>query len=167
MKKFALILGLFLFLGGTARAEIYYGIDINDVYNTGDWNNKAEIKEIIDDYTLLLKFQKELDECANNIYTFECLNDISEKVLYRFYNYNFQDNMNSYNNYVKATFSAYGVLYCLNKYNVPSGTMCNQENFGASFETIRMYIQKLITQINHKIREYGFINAYSKVKKED
>ena len=70
MKKFALILGLFLFLGGTARAEIYYGIDINEVYNTGDWNNKAEIKEIIDDYKFLLKLQKELDECANNIYTF-------------------------------------------------------------------------------------------------
>ena len=157
MKKFVLILSLFMFLGASAKAEVYHGIDIDAIYKSSDWNNKEEIKELIDDYTLLLQYQKELDNCAD----FDCLDSISEKIMQRFYSHNLDDNLTNYHNYVKSTFAAYGVLYCLNKYNIPSGTMCNQETLGTSFEIIKNYTQSLISQIKQKIDEHEFITQYT------
>ncbi len=164
MKKFALILGVFLIFSTSAKAEIYHGIDIDEVYKSSDWSSKEKIKEIIDDYTLLLQYQGELDRCTD-IYTLDCLNDVSEKILLRFYSHNFKDNVDGYHNYVKATYSAYGILYCLNKYNIPPGTMCNQENFGTTFEIVKTYIQNLITQVRQRIKGYDFLRTY--IKEED
>ena len=165
MKKFALVLGLFLVLSTNTKAELYYGIDIDEVYKSSDWSSKEKIKELIDDYTLLLQYQKELDKCTD-IYTLDCLNDVSEKILLRFYSYNIQNNIDSYHNYVKATSSAYGILYCLNKYNIPPGTMCNQENFGTTFEIVKTYVQNLITQIDQKLKEHNFLRTYTKEKED-
>ena len=156
MKKFVFVLSLLVFFSLNAQAEIYHGIDIDAVYKSSDWNNKEEIKELIDDYTLLLQYQKELDSCAD----FDCLNPISEKIMQRFYSHNLDDNLKNYHNYVKSTFAVYGVLYCLNKYNIPSGTMCNQETLGTSFEIIKNYTQSLISQIKQKFDEYKFMKQY-------
>ena len=61
MKKFILILAVFL--GCTinnVQAKLYHGIDIDDVFAKSDWNSKDEIKDIIDDYSLLLQYNSEL-----------------------------------------------------------------------------------------------------------
>ena len=52
MRKYIIIIGVFLALVANARAELYHGIDIDAVYNSSDWSSKEKIKEIIDDYTL-------------------------------------------------------------------------------------------------------------------
>lgn len=49
MKKVLLILVVRLILINSAMAEIYHGIDIDEVFATSDWNSKDEIKDIIDD----------------------------------------------------------------------------------------------------------------------
>ena len=51
MKKIVLILGLVLSLGANARAEIYRDIDVDMVYKNGTFKDKAEVKELIDEYT--------------------------------------------------------------------------------------------------------------------
>ena len=42
------------------QAKLYHGIDIDDIYAKSDWNSKDEIKDIIDDYSLLLQYNSEL-----------------------------------------------------------------------------------------------------------
>ena len=51
MKKLVLILGLVLSLGANARAEIYRDMDVDMVYKNGTFKDKAEVKELIDEYT--------------------------------------------------------------------------------------------------------------------
>lgn len=51
MKKTVLILGLCLSLCANARAEIYRDIDVDMVYKNGTFKDKAEVKELIDEYT--------------------------------------------------------------------------------------------------------------------
>ena len=46
MKKVLLILGVWLIGINSAVAEIYHGIDIDEVFATSDWNSKDEIKDI-------------------------------------------------------------------------------------------------------------------------
>ena len=50
MKKCILILGLILSLCANARAEIYRHIDVDMVYKIGNFNNKEEVKKLIDNY---------------------------------------------------------------------------------------------------------------------
>lgn len=160
MKKVLLILGVWLIGINSAVAEIYHGIDIDEVFATSDWNSKDEIKDIIDDYTLILKYNKDLTECRN-AYKIDCLNELTKKIMAHFYSFNYETNLKNYNNYVKATFAAYGTVYCFDKYDIPSGTMCNQENEGKSIEVIIEYVNNLISRVNTKILNYyGFIAKY-------
>ena len=77
-----------------------------------------------------------------------------------FYNHNLERNMASYNNYVKATLSAYGVVYCLNKYATPAGTVCEQENMAKSKEIVLQYLNTLLLQIKQELAVYGFLKNY-------
>ena len=61
MKKFIFVLGLCFMFNANAQAELYHGIDIDEVYNSSDWSSKDKIKELIDDYTLLLQYQEEFE----------------------------------------------------------------------------------------------------------
>lgn len=70
------------------------------------------------------------------------------------------DNLKNYNNYVKSTYASYGILYCLNKYKIPSGTMCNQENNARVWKIIEEYINEMLQQIKQDILKYSFIQNY-------
>ena len=160
MKKFILILAVFL--GCTinnVQAKLYHGIDIDDVFAKSDWNSKDEIKDIIDDYSLLLQYNSELSKCADN-HNLDCLNVLAEKIIKHFYYFNYEANMENYQNYVKATFAAYGTVYCLNKYNKPSGTMCNQENEAKTTDVITEYVKTLLLQVEQKIKSNDFLASY-------
>jgi len=160
MKKFILILGLVLILNANARAEIYHGIDITSVYESSDWNNKKDIKKIIDDYALLAQYHKELSLCSHDTERLLCMDKLAEDIIKHFYAGNIDDNLNNYHNYVKATSSAYGIVYCLNKYRVPSGTMCNQENNANTWEFVERYINELLQPIEQILSKYSFIQNY-------
>ena len=88
MKKVALIFTLTLLFSFNVYAEIYHGIDIDKVYDQSDWSSKDKIKELIDDYSLLLTYQEEFNACPkqyNKI--FSCYDKITEKILRNLYVY--------------------------------------------------------------------------------
>ena len=160
MKKLVLILELILGLCAKTEAKIYHGIDIDAVYESSDWSSKEKIKEIIDDYTLLLQYEKELPLCYQNSEKLSCINNLAENSIKHFYVGNTNDNLKNYNNYVKSTYASYGILYCLNKYKIPSGTMCNQENNARVWKIIEEYINEMLQQIKQDILKYSFIQNY-------
>lgn len=160
MKKFILILAmLFVCAVNNVQAKLYHGIDIDDIYAKSDWNSKDEIKDIIDDYSLLLQYNSDLSKCTEK-HNLDCLNVLAEKIIKHFYYFNYEANMENYQNYVKATFSAYGTIYCLNKYNMPSGTMCNQENEAKTTDIITEYVKALLLQVEQKIKSNDFLASY-------
>ncbi len=88
MKKLFLVLGVFLTLSLNAKAEVYHGIDIDEIYETSEWNSKEEIKNLIDDYTLLLQYQDEFNNCPNLLPdNLKCYDKIAEKIVTNLYIY--------------------------------------------------------------------------------
>ena len=160
MKKFVLILGLVLSLNSNAIAEVYHGIDIDAVYNSSDWDSKESIREIIDDYTLLLQYQKKLHLCSEKVEKSSCMDTLTENIIKDFYNYNLEQNLNDYHNYVKSTSAVYGIVYCLNKYRVPSGSMCNQEAIGKTWDIIKQYDKDLLQSVAQILNGYSFLEEY-------
>ena len=160
MKKIVLVLGIFLTLSLNVKAEVYRGIDISRVYTSSDWSSKDKIKDIINDYSLLLQYQKELSLCSKEPEKLICMNSLTEDIIKNFYNHNLEQNLNNYHNYVKATASAYGVIYCLNKYRFPSGTMCNQETQVKIQETIEQYAKDLLQSVKQIFLGYSFLQDY-------
>ncbi len=162
MKKFVFILGLCLVLGTRVYAETYHGIDVDAVYKISDWSSKEKIKEIIDDYTLLLKYQGKLILCNQSHEKIECMNKLAEKVIKHFYNGDIDGNLNNYHNYVISISEAYSTIYCLSKYKFPAGTMCNQENNVNTEKFIEQYLNEMLQSIEQNLRKYSFISNYQK-----
>ena len=162
MKKIVFILGLILSFCANARAELYHGIDIDDVYESSDWSSKEKIKEIIDDYTLLLQYRDELTRCIEDTEQSACMNKLAEDVIRYFYGGNTEDNLNKYNNYVVSTSNAYGIIYCLNKYRLPAGSTCNQENNANTQQFIEQYVNQMLQSIEKILTQYSFFENYKK-----
>ena len=160
MKKIVWFLCLFFVFSTNVNAEIYHGIDIDQVYNSSDWNSKDRIYSIINDYNLLLQCKQRLDQCSQSSDKFNCMNTINEDVIKHFYNHELNNNLNEYHNYVKSTFAAYGVVYCLNKYRIPPGTMCNQETNGKAQEVIEQYSKDLLQTVEKILSSYSFLRNY-------
>ncbi len=160
MKRFYFIFTVILLFSFNAYAEIYHGIDIDKVYNQSDWSGKDKIKEIIDDYSLLRQFNSDLNRCAKNSNQFDCMDNLTQNIMQHFYHDNYENNINDYRNYVKSTLAVYGVAYCLNKYDIPSGTVCEQEKNAHANKLIRQYIETLLFQVENKINIFNFIKDY-------
>ena len=141
-------------------AESYHDIDIDKVYSQSDWSSKDKIKNIIDDYSLLLQCKRELKQCTENENQLNCMDSLAQKIIQHFYNYNYKNNINEYRNYVKSALAVYGVAYCLNKYNIPSGTVCEQEKNTHTNKLIKQYIETLLSQTENKINTFSFIKDY-------
>ena len=162
MKKLLLILGFYLILSASANAKIYHGIDIDSVDKNSDWSSKEKIKEIIDDYTLFLENKNKLLSCNQSPNKVECMNKLAENIIKHFYSGNIDNNLNNYHNYVISTSDAYGIIYCLNKYKLPAGTICNQENYANTEKFIEQYINEMLQSIEQNLIEYSFISNYQK-----
>ena len=162
MKKLLLILGFYLILSASANAKIYHGIDIDSVYKNSDWSSKEKIKEIIDDYTLFLENKNKLLSCNQSPKKVECMNKLAENIIKHFYSGNIDNNLNNYHNSVISTSDAYGIIYCLNKYKLPAGTICNQENYANTEKFIEQYINEMLQSIEQNLIEYSFISNYQK-----
>ena len=161
MKK--IIIGLIISLSCITDVfanEVIHGIDIDYVYNTSDWSNKEKIKDIISDYASLLQYKKQLRQCSQTIEQTDCLNTLAEDIIKQFYNYNLENNLNSYHNYIKTLYSAYGIIYCSNKYKIPAGTMCSQETTGKIWEMIERYISDLLHMVEQPLNDYSFLSDY-------
>ncbi len=107
-----------------------------------------------------MQYNQKLTDCSHNSKRFECLNDLAKDILHQFYNYNTENNIIAYENYVKSTFSAYAVVYCLDKYNFPPETICEQEKDNHTIEVMEQYIKTLLSQIERRLNVYTFIKDY-------
>ena len=160
MRKVAFIFALTMLFSVNTYAEIYHGIDIDKVYAQSDWSSKDKIKEAIDDYELLLQFKEDVNQCQSNNHPIECMNQLAQNIMQHFYSHNYENSIQDYQNYVKSTLAVYGVAYCLNKYNFPAGTVCEQEKNAQVYEVIKQYIETLLSQIEKQISIYRFIKDY-------
>ena len=160
MSKGVWVFALTMLCSLNVYAETYHGIDIDKVYSQSDWSNKDKIKEIVDDYSLLLQFKKDLNQCQGNDHSIECMNQLAQNIMQHFYSHNYENNIQDYQNYVKSTLAVYGVAYCLNKYNFPAGAVCEQEKNAQVCDVIKQYIETLLSQIEKQISIYSFIKDY-------
>ena len=160
MKKIVGVLVLFFVFSTGVNAEIYHGIDIDRVYTSSDWSSKDRITDIINDYNLLLQYKQKLIQCSQSTDRFNCVNTVNEGIIKHFYNHDLNNNLNEYHNYVKSAFAAYGIVYCVNKYRAPPGTMCNQETNGKALEVIEQYGKDLLQSIERILIGYSFLQDY-------
>ena len=146
MKKIAFaFIATFLF-SFNVNAETYHGIDIDKVYSQSDWSSKDKIKKIIDDYKLLVIYQKELDDCSTqNGEIFFCYDNIAEKIL---------KNLYVYQQFKQALTDAYSIQSCLNKYEWPSGNLCEVNSQPEILKVLHSYIQSLINSSKEKMLSY-------------
>lgn len=155
MRKIILGLGLFFIINTTATAEVYRSIDIDDVYNSGEWNSRDEIKQLIDDYTLLIQYQNELNNCPIELpEVLGCYDKIAEKIVTTLY-VQAEYNVENYKQLKKALSDAYGLKNCRNKYAWPSGHMCNIDRASELADKLKEYIQDLINHSKEKMFEYS------------
>ena len=160
MKKFFLIFGLVLCLCSKAQAEVYHGIDIDAIYESSDWSSKEKIKEIIDDYTLLLQYQKELDNCPIELPdVLGCYDKVAEKIVTNLYIYP-KNNVEQYKQLKKALSDAYGLKNCRNKYAWPSGNICVIDSDSDLADSLHKYIQDLLNFSKEQMFKYSFLEEY-------
>ena len=161
MKKIGTILVIILLNISVANAkEVIHGIDIDEVYNNGDWSSRDKIKEIIDDYTLLQLYKLNLIKCAESTEKLNCQNQTLNNIIKHFYSYNAESNIQIYKNYINTINSVYEIAYCQNKYSIPPGTGCLQEASAKTEKILQQYIEFLLLQIEQKISVYNFIKNY-------
>ena len=155
MKKLVLSLIAILSLNINAQAEVYHGIDIDAIYESSDWSSKEKIKEIIDDYTLLLQYQKELDNCPIELPdVLGCYDKVAEKIVTNLYVYP-KNNVEQYKQLKKALSDAYGLKNCRNKYAWPSGNICEIDSDSDLADSLHKYIQDLLNFSKEKMFIYS------------
>lgn len=157
MKIFTLVFGIYISLLTGVQAKIYHGIDIDKIYEISDWNSKDDIKKLIDDYTLLLQYQNELNDCPIELPdVLECYDKIAKDIITTLF-VQTEYNLENYKNLKKALSEAYGLKNCRNKYAWPSGQMCNIDKMSDVSDILRKYIQDLIDFSKEKMFEYSSI----------
>ena len=154
MKKF-LILGLFLVFNTRVNAEIYHGIDIDYIYEHNDWSSKEDIKQLINDYTLLLEYEKEFKSCPDVLPdVLGCYDKVAEKIVTNLFVYP-EHNVKEYKQLKKALSDAYGLKNCRNKYAWPSGYICDIDSDSDLADSLKKYIQDLIDFSKEKMFTYS------------
>jgi len=137
----------------TQANEIYYGIDVNEIVTKNDilYDN---VKNTIDDYTLLLQYELEFNNCTANItQNKNCYDDIANKILKKFYMYS-DVSVKQYENFKTVLNEIYGIKHCRNKYLWPSGYMCEFEVTKDMLQDIEKYIKGLLFDSKIKMLNY-------------
>ena len=154
MKRFMFIFTLTMLFIFNVCAETYHGIDIDKVYSQSGWSSKDKIKDIIDDYKLLVTYQKELDDCSTqNNEIFFCYDNVAEKILKNLYVYP-ENNIKVYQQFKQTLIDAYSIQSCLNKYEWPSGNLCEINSRPEILKVLHSYIQGLINSSKEKMLSY-------------
>ncbi|MBE6454511.1 MAG: hypothetical protein E7017_06510 [Alphaproteobacteria bacterium] len=144
----------------TIAGEIIHGIDIDEVYNSSDWSSRDKIKEYIKDYTVLLDCKKQLKMCDSNSNKDICMDELAIKIIKHFYGFNSDKNIADYKNYIKSVSKAYGVVYCLNKYDNFAGSTCEQEVMYKVILTTKQYIEDMLSEIEQENKDFVFLQDY-------
>lgn len=145
MKKICAICALsFLVSVTSVEAEIYHGIDIDDIYAKSDWSSKDNIKKAIDDYTLLLQYQNDFTQCSESASSsLTCYDTLSEGILNNFYVYP-EANIKKYHQFKESLIEVYAAQNCNNKYLWPSGNLCDVKSNANIRKMLNEYVQDLL-----------------------
>ena len=115
---------------------------------------------MIDDYTLLLQYQKEFDSCPTELPdVLGCYDKVAEKIITRLYVLT-EHNIEDYKRLKKALEEAYSLKNCRNKYAWPSGRMCELDAQLDVSAFLKKYIQDLINFAKEKMFEYSILDNY-------
>lgn len=148
MKKF-LIFFSFLFamnISFVYANDIYHGIDIDEIYNTSDWNSKNEIKNLIDSYILLLQYEDKLNTCNNNKLE-SCYDDITQNIINHFCIYP-ENEIKEYTVFKESSLNFYTSIACNDKNIGVSGKLCYIDGLPYHRKTMNLLIKNIIK--NHK-----------------
>ena len=145
MKKIWVVCALsFWVLVASVKAEIYHGIDIDDIYSKSDWSSKDNIKKAIDDYTLLLQYQDDFTQCSESTSaSLTCYDTLSEGILNNFYVYP-EANIKKYHQFKESLIEVYTAQDCNNKYLWPSGNLCDVKSNTNIRKMLNEYVQDLL-----------------------
>ena len=162
MKKIFLILSWILLTTNTAYADdLYHGIDIDKIYNNGDWSSKKQIKQVIDDYGLFLNLQEQFKNCPNELPdSINCYDNINKNILQNFYT-DFSIHWTDYLNFKKATEKACMIPFCSDKFSGRGGSMCYIDGQLCTTKIIKNYVQTLFEAIKNIFStNYTFTQDY-------
>ena len=127
MKKFIIFFSfcIFMKISFAYANNLYYGIDIDEIYNTSEWNSKEDIKSLIDNYILLKTIKNKFSNCPDSIPdNIVCYDEINHQILQNYY-IDFEENWNDYNNYRSAIQKSYSILCQRIKIIGTSGEICH------------------------------------------
>ena len=162
MKKILLILLILATTQNIAKAdEIHHNINIDKIYNNGDWSSKKYIKQVIDDYTLFLHIKEEFSNCPVELPdNLTCYDVITNKILKNFYT-NFDTNVQNYATFKEITEKVYAIPACHNKLSSIGGAMCNIDTMLYKANVIKTYTQTLLNNIDDMFSKYHhFLHNY-------
>lgn len=143
MKKIGIICLTILLLSFKVNAQILHGINIDEIYNKSDWNSKGEIVAIVEDYGLMLNYQKDLENCSTSAQKISCLDKVAEETLKNLY-INYEVNVKNYKSFRKSLEDNYAISTCQLKHFGPNGYLCNTDSMPDVYNALYNYIQTLI-----------------------
>ena len=162
MHKLVIVIVLFISLFANSSFagientphDIYHGIDIDAIYSQSDWESKEVIKQAIDDYTLLLEHENKLNtQVSTKDDTLEYYDDIAISLIKKFY-INDETHVKEYyilkNNLLKIE----NMKACQNKYNYPSGNLCDINSSTSSSLILKKILNEMIQDCKIKIQNY-------------
>ena len=134
--------------------EVIHGINVDKIFAESDWNSKEDIRNVINDYTLLLEYQKEFDACPDLLPdVLACHDKVAEKIVTNLYVYP-EDNLQDYKNLKKALSGAYGMKNCRTKYTGPGGEICRVDTMSDVDDILTKYIQELLDTTKENLMHF-------------
>jgi len=163
MKKNLSVLAfcLFIYVATSQAKNLYYGIDVDEVYNSGDWNRKEDITQLIDSYVLLEKIKKDFASCLqktpNRII---CYDNTTKQLLQNFYK-NPDENWEHYIQFKILAEKNYAVPFCENKFFSAGGNMCNIDTQIRLADVLKNYTTTLLLSTEKFFDDYySFLHDY-------
>ena len=149
MKKFVLILSLFVFLGTSAKAEVYHGIDIDDAkkqFSQCSDMFEDEQKECLDSWRM---------KCYSHLMTTnrnaqKCYKKIALNLFEKYYGLSTEEATEKVDSFSKFIYEQYLYIFSETDY-------CKQNNCGTSLylyseytttEELQTYVGKIIGSIS-------------------
>ena len=158
MKKKLFVFAFFLFIQiSTSQAKnLYYGIDVDEIYNNGDWSHKEDITQLIDSYILLQKIKKDFTSCPQEIPDSTiCYENITKYLLQNFYK-NFDTDWENYLQFKALAEKIYAVIFCENKFSDIGGTMCDIDTQIRVADVLRDYTTTLLHSTEKFFDDYHY-----------
>lgn len=84
----------------------------------------------------------------------KCYDDLAEKIINEYYSHNSKENLETYKKFSETTYDAFGVIYCQNKFNYPSGQLCKTQTARAALDAVKNYLLELLYTVNTSINDY-------------